>query len=67
MERDTKIFLVLAVLVITAWLFDLSSWLRANIELVTAVMVGSVIGAVWWIADKLKEIEKLVRDLFDKE
>lgn len=61
--KKTFWFLVIVLIVIT-WLFDFSSWAKENIELIIAVMVGSVIGGIWWIADKLKEIEEIIKNKF---
>ena len=70
MKKSVKnfgLYWIIVIVLIIAWLFDFPSWVRENIGLVTTVMLGSIIGGLWWIADKLKEIERLISDLSNRE
>jgi hypothetical protein len=67
MDKNGKILLIIVIVLIIAWLFDFSSWARGNMELIIVVMLGSIIGGIWWIADKLKEIEGIILSLFDED
>lgn len=58
MKKDTKIFIGIIIFITISLIFNFPEWAKENLYTVIITLLGAIIGGIWWIAEKLKEIQE---------